>query len=212
MPESFISKLFPKDTPIELLIEHAEILHEVTEKLEVVVEKYLKNEDIDDLVKEISDKESRADKIKFKLRALFSKKIKTPYAATDVLEYLHKQDFLIDSMEDISKKLSLNKIEGLDDSIKETFLKLVKEVSKSMQYLQKMINNAKKVLESSFAKKLIKEKEIETGKLEDLEGRVDKISIELGKWIYSKKKELNPIDLIFFREVILLFVRIADEA
>lgn len=212
MQGSFVSELFPKHTPMELLIEHAEILSEVTKDVKPLVEKYFNNEDIGELVDRISDKESKADKIKFKLRKMFHKKIKTPYAAKDLLEYLHKQDFLIDSIEDISKKLSLNKIDGLDEEVETLFLELVDAIIKAMGYLEEMTENTKKAINTSFAKKVLNAEESDSVRIEDLEGEVDKLSLKIGKWIYSHKNELNPIDLIFFRELVLLFVEIADEA
>ncbi|TYB30857.1 MAG: DUF47 family protein [Candidatus Mcinerneyibacterium aminivorans] len=212
MQGSFISELFPKHTPMELLIEHAKILSEVTKDVKPLVEKYFNHEDIGELVDRISDKESKADKIKFKLRKMFHKRIKTPYTAKDLLEYLHKQDFLIDSIEDISKKLSLNRIDGLDEEVQTLFLELVDVIIKAMGYLEEMTENAKKAINTSFAKKVLDAEESDSVRIEDLEGEVDKLSLKIGKWIYSHKNKLNPIDLIFFRELVLLFVEIADEA
>jgi len=209
---NFISKLFPKDTPMSLLIKHNNILKEVTEKLDPLVNKYIKNEDIFEIVKFISKKESEADKIKFELRKLFQKKIKTPYAATDMLEMLHKYDFLIDSIEDIAKKMSLNQIDCLDSEVEDYLKDLTHVIMKSLKYLEKMTQKAKKAINSSFAQKYIDDEINETIKIEDLEVKVDKISLKIGKWIYSHKHEHNTLDLIFLKELVMLFVEIADEA
>ena len=212
MIRSLFKMLFPKETPLSLLIEHAEILEVMLQKNRILIEKYLNNEDIEDLVVEISKLESKADDLKCEIREMLSKNIKTPFAIKDMLDYLNYQEKLIDYFEDIAKKLSLNRIEGLDDEAKSLFLELLSEVELSVKSFIDMIKEVKKMVDYSFTDKLIQIEEEEQKKVESVEGKVDRISLKLGKWIYSKKKELNPMDLIFFRELILLLVRITDVA
>jgi len=144
------------------------------------------------------------------LRKLLSKNIKTPFAVRDLLTYLSKQEKIIDYIEDIAKKLSLNQIEGLDDVIIKDFKILVEEVVRAINSLLVMINEIHRIMDSSFAEKYVKKEKKDRVKIEDIEGRVDKISLKIGKWIYSKKNDLNPIDLVFFRELVLIFVKISD--
>jgi uncharacterized protein Yka (UPF0111/DUF47 family) len=103
-------------------------------------------------------------------------------------------------------------VEGLDDYIKDKVMELVDQVVQSIDYLEDMIREVRKVISYSFASKLLKKEANNYVKIEDIENRVDDLSIEIGKWIYSKKKEMNPLDLIFFRETVLILVHITDRA
>lgn len=210
MGVAFFLKMFPKKAPIDLLLKHTEILENLSKKIIPLVDDYIDGKDISHQVEEISDLESMADHYKFDLRKLLSKNIKTPFAIRDLLTYLSKQEKIIDYIEDIAKKLSLNQITGLDAEIIKDFKTLVNEVTTAIDSLLVMINEIHKVMDSSFAEKYIKKEKKDRIKIEDIEGRVDKISLKIGKWIYSKKNDLNPIDLVFFRELVLIFVKISD--
>ncbi len=210
MGVAFFLKMFPKKAPIDLLLKHTEILEDLSKEIIPLIDDYINEKDISEKVKEISRKESQADDLKFELRKILSKNIKTPFAVRDLLTYLSKQEKLIDYIEDIAKKLSLNHIDGLDDEIIKDFKILVNEVVRAINSLLVMINEIHRIMDSSFAEKYIKKEKKDLIKIEDIEGRVDRISLKIGKWIYSKKNELNPIDLVFFRELVLIFVKISD--
>jgi predicted phosphate transport protein (TIGR00153 family) len=212
MGVSFFKNMFVKETPIKLLIEHAKILEDVCKTATELVNDYFKGKDISEKVKYISDQESKADDLKFDIRKLIAKNYKTPYSASDVLNYLHNQETLVDLFEDVAKKLSLNKLDLQDDKIIEKFMELVKQAEKSVDFLENMVRELQKVIDTSYANRYVKREKKEISKVEDIEGEADKISLELGKWIYSQKNNINPIDLIFFRELILIFVKITDVA
>ena len=212
MGVTFFKNMFIKETPLKLLIEHAKILEEVSEVATELVKDYFLGKDIQEKIKFISDKETQADNLKFDIRKIVGKNYKMPYSASDFLNYLSKQETLIDLYEDVAKKLSLNSMELKDDKIIEKFMELVMQAKNAIDFLEDMIRELKMVLDTSFAKKYVKEEKKDRIKVEDIEGKADEISLELGKWIYSQKNNLNPIDLMFFRELILIFVRITDVA
>lgn len=212
MGVTFFKKMFITTTPLQLLIEHAKILEDVSNVTIQMVKDYFEGKDIADAVKYISDEESKADDIKFQIRKVLAKNYKMPYAVSDFLNYLHNQETLVDIFEDIAKKLSLNRIENLDKAVIENFMELVYQAQKAINFLEDMIEELKIIIDTSFAKKYVKQEKKEILKVENIEGKADKISLELGKWIYSQKKVMNPIDLIFFRELVLKFVRITDIA
>ena len=108
--------------------------------------------------------------------------------------------------------MSLNRIEGLDDTIKQKFLGMVTQVERSMDLLQDMVCDLKKIIDTSFAEKVINEEERDYKEIDLIEDTVDELSIEIGKWIYAKKKELNPIDQLFFREMVLMLGEMTNTA
>ncbi len=212
MGVSFFKNMFVKETPLKLLIEHAKILEEVSNTSFDLVNDYFEGKDISDKIQFISDKESEADKLKFDIRKLVGKNYKMPYSAGDFLQYLNNQEKLIDLFEDVAKKLSLNRISFKDDKVIEKFMELVEQSKRAVDFLKEMIIEVRKVLDTSFAKRYIKEEKKDRIEVETIEAIADDISLELGRWIYAHKNSENPIDLMFFRELILLFVRITDIA
>ena len=212
MGVSFFKNMFVKETPIKLLIEHAKILEDVCKITIELVKDYFSGKDITEKVSYISRQESKADDLKFDIRKLIAKNYRTPYSASDVLNYLHNQETLVDLFEDVAKKLSLNKMNLQDKSIQNKFMELVYQAEKSVDFLENMVTELQKVIDTSFASRYVKREKKEIVKVEDIEGEADNISLELGKWIYSQKNKLNPIDLMFFRELVLIFVKITDVA
>ena len=212
MGVSIFKNMFVKETPIKLLIEHAKILESVCKVTVELVNEYFKGKDISEKVKYISEQESKADDLKFDIRKLIAKNYRTPYSASDVLNYLHNQETLVDLFEDVAKKLSLNKLDLKDEAVKNKFMELVDQAVKSVDFLENMVRELQKVIDTSFATRYVKREKKEITKVEDIEGNADRISLELGKWIYSQKNNLNPIDLMFFRELVLIFVKITDVA
>ena len=90
--------------------------------------------------------------------------------------------------------------------------RLVREVKKILEYLEHGIHELKRVMASSFAKRERKKEEKDIVKVEDVESQIDKLTLKLGKWAFSKKNEFNPLDLIFFNDLVLIFAEIGDQA
>lgn len=212
--KSVVSDLLPKDTPIQLIIEHGKILKEVSNVMEDLTTAYFERRDISELVRFISDKESDADEIKFKMRKMLDNPhFKVPFPKTNLTYAMHLQDDIIDMMDDIAKRMSMNYIDfSLDDGVQQDFLQLVQEVKMIIQYLEHGINELPRVMASSFAKRERKKEETDIVKVEDIESRIDKLTLQLGKWSFSKKKEFNPLDIIFFNDLVLIFAEIGDQA
>ncbi len=212
MFKSFLSDMFPQDTPLKLLIQHADILDELGKKLLPLTESYFKGEDISDMVAYICKREHEADEIKFKLRNVLKSSVKVPFAIKGMLDYLHYQDDLIDAIEDIGLKMSMNRVEGLDDDIKAKFIEMVKQVDRSVDLLQDMVRDLKKIIDSSFAETVMQREERDYEEIDKIENVVDELSLEIGKWMYANKKKLNAIDLIFFREMVEILGNMTDKA
>lgn len=210
---SVVSNLLPKETPLELLIEHVEILKEVSNVMEELAITYFKQKNISKLVKFIAEKESDADAIKFKLRKMLDQHMKVPFSKMALIQAIHLQDDIIDMMEDIAKRMSMNFLDfTLDSKIQEDFIHLVEEVKSIVGYLEDAILELKMVMASTFSRRERKKEEKDIVKIEEIESKIDKLTLKIGKWTYSKKNDLNPMDLIFFNDLVQIFSRIADKA
>lgn len=211
--KSVVSSLLPKETPLQCIIDHAQLLGEVSNVMEDLVMAYFDHQDISELVSFISKKESNADEIKFTLRKMLAKPIKIPFSKTELIYAMHLQDDIIDLMEDIAKKMAMNYVDfTLDEEVRQDFIELVREIRQIIAYLEDGINELKRVVASSFSKKERKKEEKDIVKVENIESRIDTLTLKLGKWAYSKKHEFNPLDLHFFNELVLIFSEIGDKA
>lgn len=211
--KSVVSSLLPKETPVQLIIAHGAILKEITSVLESLALKYFEKQDISELVTFISDKESEADEIKFDFRKMLDQYIKVPFPKPTLIQAIHIQDDIIDMMEDVAKRMSMNSLDfTLDAEARQDFISLVREVQKIVAYLEDGIYELKAVLATAFSKRERQKEEKEIVKVEELESAIDELTVKLGKWTYSKKHEYNALDLIFFNELVILLARMGDKA
>ncbi|MBD3307747.1 DUF47 family protein, partial [candidate division KSB3 bacterium] len=126
--KSVVSDLLPKDTPLQLIIDHGKILEEVSNVMEELTTAYFERKDITDLVHFISQKESDADAIKFKLRTMLDKPVKVPFPKPTIIYAMHLQDDIIDMIEDVAKKMSMNYVDfDLDEEVQQDVVQLVRE-------------------------------------------------------------------------------------
>ena len=211
--KSVVSSLLPKDTPIKFIIEHGELLVEVSNVMEDLVTAYFAHKDISELVSFISDKESAADEIKFKMRKMLDKHVKVPFPKPTLIHAMHVQDDIIDMMEDVAKRMEMNYVDfTLEEEVQQDLIQLVREIRKIIEYLEDGIRELKKVIASAFSKRERKKEEKDIVKVEELETHIDRLTRKLGKWAYSKKNEYNPIDVMFFNDLVIIFSQIGDKA
>lgn len=211
--KSVVSSLLPKETPLEFIIEHGEILEEVGKVMEELTLSYFAHEDITEKVKFISSKESDADTIKFKFRKMLDKNVKVPFPKQTLLYAMHLQDDIIDRMEDIAKRMAMNYLDfNIEDHVQQDFIQLVREVQSIITYLEEAIRELKRVLASTFSKRERKKEEKEIVRVENVESEIDKLTLKLGKWAYSRKHDANALDLMFFNDLVLIFAEIGDKA
>lgn len=211
--KSVVTSLLPKETPLEFMIEHGEILEDVSTLMEELARSYFERKDITENVKFIAAKESEADAIKFKFRKMLDKNVKVPFPKQTLLYAIHLQDDIIDMMEDIAKRMAMNYLDfPLEDEVQKDFMQLVREVQNIVKYLEQAIRDLKQVFASSFAKRERKKEEKEILRVESVESHIDTLTLKLGKWAYSKKNTYNALDLIFFNDLSLIFAEIGDKA
>lgn len=210
MFNSILRKLLPDQTPIMLIRKHAELIKQSANMLPQLIEDYFAGRDITQAVQKISNMETEADNIKFELRDLINQNIKTPFARNDFKDYIHTQDDIIDRIEDIAKKLSLNYMEGIEEEAKRFLMELVNQNITAINYLCQAIEDLRKFVDSYFDKRISQEEKEDIREVTRIEEDIDKFTLELGKWIYSKKHQINPIDLIFFREIVNILAQMAD--
>ncbi len=210
MFDSILHKLLPNETPLNLIRQHVNLIDKSINMLPNLIKDYFEGKDISQTVHQISEMESQADEIKFQLRDLITQNVKIPFGRSDLKDYIHTQDNIIDSIEDIAKKLSLNRMEGIDEQAQNGLLELVKLNIRGVEYLKQAIDDLKKVVDSYFDSRASEQESKDIVEVVRVEGDIDKLTLKLGQWIYSKKYDVNPIDLMFFRELVRILSKMAD--
>ncbi len=210
MFDSILRKLLPDETPLTLIKQHIELIDKSVNLLPVLIKDYFADKDIAETVHQISEMESQADEIKFQLRDLITQNVKIPFGRSDLKDYIHTQDNIIDGVEDVAKKLSLNRMEGIDEQAQEALMELVDLNIRGIGYLKQAVEDLRKVVGSYFDSRASEQEAKDIVKVVRVEGDIDKLTLKLGQWIYSKKHEVNPIDLMFFRELVRILGKMAD--
>jgi hypothetical protein len=209
---NIFQRLIPYRSPLELLSEHSKLCVKAANLMYTAIEKYLNNIQVNELSKEIDGLEDNADQLKLQLRDIYSKLKWTYFNKSDFLDILHNVDSIIDLTDDVVKVLTINQVDPVPEDIKAPILELADAVRKSVEHMDITIQELKNVVESGFAPKEIEKeaKEIET--VEADERSSDKLGLELGKRLFAKKNEMNPVDIMFLNNVVILLMRIEDRA
>lgn len=211
----FIGKMFPKKSPVELLREHAQTTKKASEFILPALEAFLSEnaETLSTISKKVDQLERNADDLKVKIRESYSKLKFVYFDRVDVLTILQQEDAVIDAIDDFTKYVMLNTLESpLDEQMTNLFFQLARETSRAIDVMFKSVEGLILVVESSFSPNSIQEEEKEALEVEDLEASTDKTSIEIGKYLFSAKNSIHPVDIFFLEKVVRLLARIADHA
>lgn len=208
---SIFQRLFPQKTPLNLISEHMNCIFEVSLFLNELINNYFENKEISRFIEQISFYERKADNIKNELRQLIRKSLKISFTREDILEFIHIQDNIMDSLEDFGKLLSLNRISfQIDEQSLKLMNDLTNEVVKSIKNYKEMVETFISGYTYGFAKPIIEIEQKIIEQLDSMEHKIDTLSIDLGKLAFSKKGVFNPIDIIHFNNLVIILSKIPN--
>ena len=208
----FINRLFPKDSPVDLMKRHAQLAEDACNYLPDVLGKYFYEQEIADIGQKVDQIEHDADDIKVEIRKAYAELKYTYFDKVDALFILHKQDGIIDKADDVIKMLMMNQIKNLDHLIIKDVVALAHTVVDSVSKMTHAVSNLSIVAESSFSKREIAKEKEDLMSVEETESRSDDESVNLGKRVYAMKEKLNPVDVLFLQDIIRNLAKIADRA
>lgn len=209
----FVGKMFPKQSPLRLLYEHALVTENAAQFIMPALKNYFDNQPIDQMCSEVDMLEDKADELKVMIRESYSKLKFVYFDRVDVLTILHEEDAVIDAVDDFLKSLTLNKLEKpLNKEIRDLIFELAEDSLDSVHMMAMAIGDLLTLVESSFSRSIASEEDKLATKVETNESQTDRISLELGKKIYSMKNTIHPVDLYFLEKLVRLLTRIADHA
>ncbi len=208
----FIERLFPKDSPVDLMKRHALLVKEACDYLPDVLGKYFYEQEIADIGQKVDQLEHDADDIKVEIRKAYAELKYSFFDKVDALFILHKQDGIIDKADDVIKMLMMNQIKNLDHLIIKDVIGLSHTVVESVTKMTQAVSNLRIVAESSFSKREITKEKDDLMSVELTESRSDDEAIALGKRIYAMKEKMNAVDVLFLQNIIIALSKIADRA
>jgi predicted phosphate transport protein (TIGR00153 family) len=197
-----LEKLFGK-SPFGPVIEHAKKVYECIDLVNPVIQAWLKEDwgKIEQLAKEVSDKEHEADKMKIAIRSNLPKSLFYPVPRGDLLRILQNQDNIADGVEDLCVVLSLRKTK-LPHSLTEDFQGFANQVIETVQMLLNANEELETLLEASFTgpptEKVLKI----VDDIGTLEWKCDTKAHELVKKLISMEDSLDPLTIIFVMKII----------
>lgn len=209
----FVGKMFPKQSPLRLLYEHALVTQEAAKFLIPAMKNYFENNSVDQMCDQVDRLEDKADELKIMIRESYSKLKFVYFDRVDILTILHEEDAVIDAIDDFLKSLTLNRLEKpLNKEIRDLIFELAENSFDSVQMMTMAIGDLLTLVESSFSRSVASEEDKLASKVETNESRTDRLSLEVGKKIFSMKNTIHPVDLYFLEKLVRLLTRIADHA
>ncbi|MGB9899331.1 MAG: DUF47 domain-containing protein [Pseudothermotoga sp.] len=209
----FLGKMFPKQSPLRLLYEHALVTQEAAKFLIPAMKNYFENNSVDQMCDQVDRLEDKADELKIMIRESYSKLKFVYFDRVDILTILHEEDAVIDAIDDFLKSLTLNRLEKpLNKEIRDLIFELAENSFDSVQMMTMAIGDLLTLVESSFSRSVASEEDKLASKVETNESRTDRLSLEVGKKIFSMKNTIHPVDLYFLEKLVRLLTRIADHA
>lgn len=209
---NIFNKLVPYRSPLELFIEHTILCVEAAGVMKEAIKVYLNGGNIEGFSKKIDEFEDKADGIKIKVREIYSKLKWTYFNKSDFLDILHNTDSIIDITDDILKMLTMNKVENIPEDVSKDILQLSDLVSESVVHMSEVAKELRLIVESAFSPKEVKEGDERVSVVEKEEHSSDILGLEIGKKLFSKKHEMNAVDIMFLNSIIILLMRIEDRA
>lgn len=209
---NIFNKLIPYKSPLELLLEHTRLCVEASDIMKEAVSKYFAGEEVSEFSSQIDILEDKADHIKLRVREIYSKLKWTYFSKTDFLDILHNVDSIIDLVDDVLKMLTMNKVENMSEDIKNDIIILTNLVTDSVRHMNDTTQELRTIVESAFAPKEISTEDEKIDIVEKEEHSSDILGLSIGKKLFAKKYEMNPVDIMFLNSVVVLLMRIEDRA
>ncbi|MDK2886372.1 MAG: uncharacterized protein PWP54_930 [Thermosipho sp. (in: thermotogales)] len=208
----FIDRLFPEVSPTKLLSEHAELCLKSGKLIPEILDSYFDGKDVLNFSNDIDKFESQADKVKTRLREIYTKLKWSYFDRIDALQIIHNQDSIIDAIDDFVKVLTMNQVENCPEEIVDKIKKLGNVVFESINLMKTSVDELKVVVESDFSPNEISKEDSITYSVEADESSTDQLGIEIGRLLFKQKNNLNPVDIIFLNNVVILLMKISDRA
>lgn len=209
---SILSSLFGKG-PFKPLVEHANKVKEVLDIFKPMIAAFLDGDHatLRKLHNDVSRLEHEADEVRNNVRGALTKAMFLPVNRSDILAFLHQQDDIADSVEDVSVMFTLKTVR-LHDELKPLFSEFVNKTFEAASCILEGSIGMDDLLEASFdgpeADSIINIAE----KVGQLEWETDRIQRRFLRKLFELENEVSPVDIIYLMRLAQQIGEIADHA
>jgi len=202
-----------RQSPFEPIQEHMDIVALCTAELPLLFEALHQGDRqrLEDVARRIDELESSADAIKNELRYRMPKTLMTPVDRRDILTLVAAQDNMADKVEDIAKILILREM-TIPDALWPDLSALITRVADTCHQAHNVIENLDELLEVGFRGRYSKKVRKMVRQLKAIEAETDVLSATTARKLFAIEKELDPVSVIFWNELIMQVADVANKA
>jgi hypothetical protein len=200
-------------SPFTALQEMMNMANECVKLIPTIFDTFLsgKEEEVQRLSKEISDKEYETDIIKNEIRSSLPNSIFMSVARGDVLEIITSIDAVADTAEDVGVLLSFKMIK-IPSELVEKVKYFVEKVVDVANLSKTIVDELETLRESSFAGPETKHVTELLDKLNEEEHKTDKLGYEITKIILNTSEQFSFADLWLWLKIIQATSDVANAA
>jgi predicted phosphate transport protein (TIGR00153 family) len=210
MASNYFSKIFGR-SPFVAMQGHMEIVDQCVHQLSPLFKAILKGDHVQakEVNREIGKLENKADVLKKKLRLQMPKGLFMPVERRDLLELLLVQDKAANKAKDISGIIIGRKM-TFPQAMAELLPAYVKRCEDACKQAKVVINELDELVETGFAGKEVEIVASIINELDVIEKDTDKMQIKIRVALMKIEKDLPPVDVIFYYNIIESIGEVAD--
>lgn len=159
----------------------------------------------------IFDLEQQADDVKNEIRSHLPKSLFLPVARRDLLDMLHAQDSIADTVQDVAGLLVLRKTE-IPAEFRDLLPQYVKRNVDAVRQCRKVIDELDELVELGFGGRAVEHVEAMLSELGAIEGETDDQGMEMTKRLFAIDEQLSRAAFVVWYEMIDLLGDVADYA
>ena len=206
-----ILSMFAK-SPFKPLVSHIDQVNECVNKIKPLFDAYISKDykKVEEIAKDISKVEYKADKIKTDIRQHLPQSIFLPVDKRDFMGLLSAQDDIADAVEDLAVLMRIKNIDT-PEKLCEPLMDLVEHVVGLANEACSMIRELEDLLEASFGGAEAEKVEKMASDLGTAEYEADKKQFLIAQKLFSLSN-LGAADLFLLNEVIKKLGGVADQS
>lgn len=207
-----LSELFGR-SPIKPIQQHMQAANDAAQLLPVFLEAANRGDwpEATATFSLIKAAEREADKLKRSVRRHLPKSLFLPVPRYDLLELVTIQDHVANTAKDVTG-LMLGRQMQFPEALQQPLLELATTCAATCAQALAGIQELDELLEVGFSGREVTRVEGLIRDLEKLEGRTDKQAQKLRAQLFTLERELYPVDVMFYYQIIGLMAAMADAA
>lgn len=198
-------------SPFGPLEELLRVVDACVDELELMIEANLVGdfEKVKEHFKVITKTEHSADEVKDKIRDSLPSSIYLPIDRGQFLDIIGKVDDIADRCEDIGYLLTIRQT-AIPPQLQEPFRALFSKCVEAYRALRQIMFSVDELVDTGFAKPLVREMMAGVAQVNHLEWESDKLSYKFSQALFELEAELSPVDIMMLHDVANVVGKFAD--